>query len=269
MTLRITQVDAFTDRPFGGNPAAVVLLLEPRAAEWMQALAQEMNLSETAFLVSRGDSYDLRWFTPTIEVDLCGHATLASAHVLWEDGVLDPDEPARFHTRSGLLVARRRGHWIYIDLPAKQEQPAEAPPELIEALGVLPIYVGRNQFDYVVEVESEAIVRNIQPDFAALKSVGARGIMVTSSATTAPYDFVSRFFAPGSGIDEDPVTGSAHCCLGPFWGTRMGKDQLLAYQASPRGGVVQVENQGDRVVLGGQAVTVFAGELAGQVTAAT
>jgi len=269
MTLRITQVDAFTNRPFGGNPAAVVLLPEPRSAEWMQALAQEMNLSETAFLVARDDGYDLRWFTPTVEVDLCGHATLAGAHVLWQDGVLSPEAPARFHTLSGLLVARRRGDWIDIDLPAKQEQPASAPPELIKALGVTPIYVGRNQFDYLVEVESEAIIRNLQPDFAALKQLGVRGIMVTSRATTAPFDFVSRFFAPGSGIDEDPVTGSAHCCLGPFWGTRMGKDRLLAYQASPRGGVVQVVNRGDRVVLGGQAVTVFVGELADQVTAAT
>jgi len=269
MTLRITQVDAFTDHPFGGNPAAVVLLSAPRSAEWMQALAQEMNLSETAFLQARDDGYDLRWFTPTIEVDLCGHATLASAHVLWEAGVLGPEAPARFHTRSGELVARRRGNWIDIDLPAKREQPAEAPPELIEALGVIPIYVGRNEFDYLVEVESEAIVRNVQPGFAALKRIGVRGIMVTSRATTAPYDFVSRFFAPGSGIDEDPVTDSAHCCLGPFWGARMGKDRLLAYQASPRGGVVQVENQGDRVVLGGQAVTVFVGELADLVMAAS
>jgi len=268
MALRITQVDAFTSRPFRGNPAAVVVLPEARSAQWMQALAQEMNLSETAFLVARDDGHDLRWFTPTVEVDLCGHATLASAHVLWEDGLLRSGETARFHTRSGLLMARHQEDWIYIDLPANEAQPSEAPPELIEALDVTPIYVGRNRFDYLVEVESEAIVRDLQPDFAALKQIGVRGIIVTSRATTAPYDFVSRFFAPGSGIDEDPVTGSAHSCLGPFWGPRIGKERLLAYQASPRGGVIKVENQGERVVLGGQAVTVFVGELADHVTAA-
>ena len=227
----------------------------------MQAVALEMNLSETAFLVKQADGYDLRWFTPAVEVDLCGHATLASAHVLWEMGQLRPEEQARFHTRSGLLMAARSGVWIELDFPATLEEPAPAPPGLAEALGVSPIYVGKNRFDYLVEVESEAVVRGLQPNFAALKTLGVRGIIVTSRASSPPYDFVSRFFAPGSGIDEDPATGSAHCCLGPFWSNRLGKQEFVAYQASPRGGEVRVRLDGDRVILGGQAVTVLRGEL--------
>ena len=261
MSLQIVQVDAFTARPFAGNPAAVCLLPEERPAGWMQAVAHEMNLSETAFLVKQADGYSLRWFTPTVEVDLCGHATLASAHVLWEWGELRPEQEARFHTRSGLLTAVRRGDWIELDFPAKPERPAEAPPDLLAALGVEPVYVGRSQFDYLIELGDEHIVRRLQPNFSLLAALGARGVIVTSRATDGPYDFVSRFFAPGLGIDEDPVTGSAHCCLGPFWSERLGKTQLLAYQASARGGVIQVRVEGERVKLGGQAVTVLRGEL--------
>ncbi|HSH83450.1 MAG TPA: PhzF family phenazine biosynthesis protein [Herpetosiphonaceae bacterium] len=263
MVLRITQIDAFTDTPFAGNPAAVCLLPRPYSAQWMQALAREMNLSETAFLVEQADGYDLRWFTPAVEVDLCGHATLASAHFLWEAGVLRSEEQARFHTRSGLLTADRRGDWIELDFPSKLEEPVPAPPGLVEALGVEPVYVGRNEFDYLVELDSEGRVRGLRPDFAALAALGVRGIIATSRAA-APYDFVSRFFAPGSGIDEDPVTGSAHCCLGPFWSTRLHKQEFLAFQASPRGGIVRVRLQGDRVILGGQAVTILSGELTEQ-----
>jgi len=255
------QVDAFTSRAFAGNPAAVCLLPEPRDEPWMAAVAREMNLSETAFLHAAGDGYNLRWFTPAVEVDLCGHATLASAHVLWESGRLKPEAPARFHTRSGLLTADRQEDWIELDFPAKPEQPAAPPPNLTTALGVKPKYVGRNQFDYIVEVDSEPIVCAMKPDFPALRQIPVRGVIVTSRSESAEYDFVSRFFAPGSGIDEDPVTGSAHCCLGPFWSTRLNKTELVAYQASARGGVVRVRCNGSRVKLGGQAITVLRGEL--------
>ena len=262
MGLTITQVDAFTDRPFAGNPAAVCVLPAAVDAEWMQAVAREMNLSETAFLVWREDGYDLRWFTPAVEVDLCGHATLAGAHVLWEEGYLPPDQPARFWTRSGLLTAERHGAWIEMDFPAKPQEPAQASPGLAEALGATPLYVGRNQFDYVVEVTSETVLRALKPDLTALRALPVRGISVTSRADTAGYDFISRFFAPAAGIDEDPVTGSAHCCLGPLWAERLGRQELVAYQASARGGVVRVRVGDGRVYLGGQAVTVLRGELA-------
>lgn len=261
MGIPIIQADAFTDRPFGGNPAAVCLLPEPREASWMQDVAREMNLSETAFLHPEADGYRLRWFTPAVEVDLCGHATLASAHVLWEAGRLRPDQPARFATRSGPLTAWRQGEWIEMDFPAKPPEPAAAPPGLAAALGITPRAVARNQFDYLVEVDSEEVLKALRPDFRQLRAIAARGIIVTSRAASAPYDFVSRFFAPAAGIDEDPVTGSAHCCLGPFWQKQLGRDEFLAYQASARGGVVRVRVAGDRVRLGGQAVTVLRGEL--------
>jgi PhzF family phenazine biosynthesis protein len=263
MGLAIFQVDAFTDKPFAGNPAAVCILPEPREARWMQSVAAEMNLSETAFLLKETDGFNLRWFTPTTEVDLCGHATLASAHVLWEAGYLKPDQQARFWTRSGLLTAEREGDWMELDFPAEPENPATSPSGLARALGVAPRYVGKNRFDYLVEMDSEETVRNVKPDFGLLAEIPARGVIVTSRAITPGFDFVSRFFAPRAGINEDPVTGSAHCCLGPFWSTRLGKSEFLAYQASARGGVVRVRMGGQRVHLGGQAVTVLRGELTG------
>ena len=216
MGSRIYQVDAFTDKAFAGNPAAVCILAEPREDAWMQDMAREMNLSETAFLRRQEDGFSLRWFTPAVEVALCGHATLASAHILWETGLVSPDEPARFHTLSGLLTAERKGDWIELNFPATPDQPATAPPRLEEALGLTPKYTGKSKFDYLFEVETEDSVRNLKPDFTLLKTMQVRGVMVTSRAASSGYDFVSRFFAPGSGIDEDPVTGSAHCCLGPF-----------------------------------------------------
>jgi predicted PhzF superfamily epimerase YddE/YHI9 len=258
--LSIIQVDAFTDTPFAGNPAAVCLLPAARDARWMQAVAREMNLSETAFLEARDDGYLLRWFTPVAEVDLCGHATLASAHVLWEDNRLGPRDEARFHTRSGLLTARRTGAWIEIDLPAQPPAPAAAPPGLLDALGAPASRVGRSRFDYLVELETEERLRALAPDYAALARVDARGVIVTTRAA-APFDFVSRFFAPRVGVNEDPVTGSAHCTLAPYWSHQLGRTELMAYQASPRGGVVRAALRGDRVVLGGQAVTVLRGEL--------
>ena len=228
----------------------------------MQDMAREMNLSETAFLRRQEDGFSLRWFTPAVEVALCGHATLASAHILWETGLVSPDEPARFHTLSGLLTAERKGDWIELNFPATPDQPATAPPRLGEALGLTPKYVGKSKFDYLLEVETETIVRNLKPDFGLLREMQVRGVMVTSRATLPEYDFVSRFFAPGSGIDEDPVTGSAHCCLGPFWSRRLGKNELVAYQASKRGGTVRVRVSGERVYLSGQAITILRGELA-------
>lgn len=262
MQLKITQVDAFTNKPFAGNPAAVCILQEPRDATWMQLVAREMNLSETAFLVRQADGYDLRWFTPAVEVDLCGHATLASAHVLWEEGHLKPSEQARFHTRSGLLTADKRGDWIEMDFPATPEESAPSPPQLAEVLGASPRYVGKNVFDYFVELESEEVVRNLRPDFSGIEKLPVRGVIVTAISNSGEYDFVSRFFGPQTGVAEDPVTGSAHCCLGPFWGKKLKKNQLVGYQASARGGVVRLRLGGNRVYLQGQAVTVLRGELA-------
>ncbi|MBS1252138.1 MAG: putative isomerase YddE [Anaerolineales bacterium] len=259
MGLEIFQVDAFTDTPFSGNPAAVCVLSAPADEVWMQNVALEMNLSETAFLQRRDDGFNLRWFTPAVEVDLCGHATLASAHILWEQGYLSEGEVARFHTLSGLLTADRKGEWIELNFPAEPEEPVAAPDDLAEALGATPKYVGKNRLDYVVEVDSEETVRDLAPDFGRLLALSDRGFIVTSRAGTSEYDFVSRFFAPAVGINEDPVTGSAHCCLGPFWAGRLGKDELQAYQASARGGDVRVRVSGDRVYLGGQAVTVLGG----------
>jgi len=262
MPVRIIQVDAFTNRPFAGNPAAVCVLPAPAPEEWMRHVAREMNLSETAFLVPRDGGFDLRWFTPAVEVGLCGHATVASAHVLWEDGHLPPGQQARFHTRSGLLLADRRGDWIELDFPAKLVAAAEAPAELLPALGVTrAAFVGKNVFDYLVEVDSEATLRALAPDHSALRKVPVRGVIVTAPSANAEFDFVSRFFAPGSGVDEDPVTGSSHCALAPYWGERLGKTSMTAFQASARGGVVRVRLAGDRVILGGQAVTVMTAEL--------
>jgi PhzF family phenazine biosynthesis protein len=220
-----------------------------------------MNLAETAFLVPRRDGYDLRWFTPTVEVDLCGHATLASAHVLWEEGHLQPSAQARFHTKSGLLTADRREPWIELDFPATPAKPAEAPPGLNEALGAKARFVGLSKFDYLVELEDEAAVRTLDPDLGAIARVPARGVIATARADKGKYDFVSRFFAPQSGVPEDPVTGSAHCALAPYWSGKLGKKELMAYQASARGGELQLRLEGDRVVLGGQAVTVLRCEL--------
>ena len=264
MSQRIYVVDAFTDRAFAGNPAAVCVLTGRRDDAWRRDVAREMNLSETAFLEKRGDgSYTLRWFTPAVEIDLCGHATLAGAHILWETGELAASEPARFHTRSGALSAIKKGQWIEMDFPAEPEKPAEAPPELLEALGVTPVYTGRNRFDYLVEVDGEQTVRNLSPDMTRLKKVDMRGVIVTSRSRSAGFDFVSRFFAPAVGVDEDPVTGSSHCCLGPYWGAKLGKSSLSAFQASARGGILRVGLRGDRVLIGGQAVTVLRAELVG------
>ena len=257
--MKLFQIDAFTSEAFRGNPAAVCLLDRERDASWMQNVAAEMNLSETAFLLPIDDGYSLRWFTPAVEVALCGHATLASAHALWEEHGL---ASARFHTKSGVLTAERDGNLIELDFPATREERVDAPEGLLESLGISdPVYVGKNKFDFLVEVASEDIVRKLDPDHAQLRRIPVRGVIVTSRATMDGVDFVSRFFAPGSGVDEDPVTGSAHCCLTPYWSAKLDKETMTAYQASQRGGFVYVQLAGDRVKLRGHAVTVFRGEL--------
>lgn len=261
MEIPIAQVDAFTDTPFRGNPAGVCVLETPRTAQWMQSVAAEMNVAETAFLEPGADGFGLRWFTPLVEIDLCGHATIASAHVLWETGRLPESAPARFHTRSGLLTADRRGAWIELDFPATPAVATEAPAAMAPALGVTPKWIGRSRFDYLVEVDSEETVRRMAPNLKELAAVETRGVIVTAPSASRAYDFVSRFFAPRVGIDEDPVTGSSHCCLGPYWAARLGKREMTAYQASTRGGVVRVRIDGERIRLGGQAVTVLRGVL--------
>ncbi len=262
MSVPLIQVDAFTSEAFRGNPAAVCLLATPAAEIWMQNVAAEMNLAETAFIVAKGDAFRLRWFTPTVEVDLCGHATLAAAHALWQTGRLDRSLPARFDTKSGRLTATLVGDWIELDFPGTPAKSITAPDGMLDALGVTTaLYVGLSPFDYLVEVADEDVLRQLTPDFARLRSLRTRGVIVTSRASAADVDFVSRFFAPGSGIDEDPVTGSAHCCLAPYWSTKLGKTEFIAHQLSARGGVLRLRLEGDRVKLLGQAVTVFRGEL--------
>jgi PhzF family phenazine biosynthesis protein len=258
MSQPFVVVDAFTDRAFSGNPGAICLMKGPAAEPWMQAVAAEMNLSETAFLYPEGDAYRLRWFTPTREISLCGHGTLAAAHVLWESARL---EETRFETRSGRLTARRDGGLITLDFPARPVEAVAAPAGLAAALGAEPVRVGRFEREYVVELPSPAAVRAVAPDFRALAALPLRTVTVTAAGDAAPYDIVSRFFAPGSGIPEDPVTGSAHCALGPFWAARLGKSDLLAHQASARGGTLRVSTRGERVLLAGQAVTVSRGEI--------
>jgi PhzF family phenazine biosynthesis protein len=259
--LSITVVDAFTDKPFSGNPAAVCVLPEERDRTWMQHVAREMNLAETAFLLLRPDHVALRWFTPLAEVDLCGHATIASAHAMWENHVLPAGKPIRFRTRSGELHAERDGEWIALDFPALPSQRADLPPGLADALGARPKAVSKYKFDYLIELDSEAAVRDLKPDLGVIAQLPVRGVVVTAVATTPGFDFVSRFFAPAVGVPEDPVTGSAHCALAPYWAGKLGKTEFLAYQASARGGIVKVAVKGDRVALCGKAVTVLRAEL--------
>lgn len=259
--LTCLQIDAFTNRAFTGNPAAVCLLAERRDSRWMQAVAAEMNLSETAFVRPADDHFELRWFTPIVEVELCGHATLAAAHALWQEQLVSVQDPIRFQTKSGVLTCLLRGDFIELDFPAIPARPAEAEDALCESLGIEPSLVGSSTYDRLVLVDSEDTLRSIRPDFARLREIPMRGVAVTSPSNAPEFDFVSRYFAPAAGVDEDPVTGSAHCCLGPFWSERLNKTVMTAFQASSRGGVVHVRVAGDRVILGGQAVTVLRGTL--------
>jgi PhzF family phenazine biosynthesis protein len=261
MKIPLYTVDAFTDKPFSGNPAAVCILDNPLEESLMKKIAFEMNLSETAFLHKENDGYGLRWFTPAVEVDLCGHATLASSHILWESDRLKSNEAANFHTRSGLLTAVRNHDAIELNFPLIEESEIKPLPELEKALGAKPIYTGMTKWNYIVEFDSEDTVRSLNPDFDLLQSLPAWGTIVTAKASIHGYDFVSRFFAPEKGIKEDPVTGSAHCVLGPFWQKRLNKNVFKAYQVSQRGGTVGVKVENSRVHLSGKAVTVLSGEI--------
>ena len=260
--IRYFVVDAFTDRPFSGNPAAVVPLDQWRDDSWLQNVAMEMNLSETAFLVPNEQGYDLRWFTPKVEVDLCGHATIASALVLAHLGKLADGEDVAFSTRSGVLKASREGSRIQLDFPILTEEahrPADRPSHVTERDGP-PCRA--EQVRLLIEVESEGVLRGIVPDFKGLAAVDCRGVIVTARSDDPRFDFVSRFFAPALGVDEDPVCGSAHCCLASYWGERLGKARMVGFQASPRGGIVHVEVRGERVMLGGEGVIFAIGEFA-------
>lgn len=261
--LPLQIVDAFADRPFSGNPAAVCYLPQPAPAQWMQQIAAEMNLSETAFLLREGEEFRLRWFTPLTEVPLCGHATLASAHVLWSEGHLPEDQPARFKTLSGPLVAEKRGELIQLDFPRRPLAPLSEPPlaELAAALQSPPQAVWQTDDDWIVLFESERAVREMQPDFGRISQLAARGLMVTAAGGSTGFDFISRFFVPKLGINEDPVTGSAHCSLAPFWAERLGKQQFRAWQASQRGGSLEVQLTGERILLLGRALTTLRGQL--------
>ncbi len=261
--VRILQVDAFSNRAFGGNPAAVCLLDREASADWMQSVAAEMNLSETAFLLPRGDAFGLRWFTPSTEVPLCGHATLASAHAIWDEG--GRQDSLVFATLSGDLKAVKEGDWIRLDLPEKRPEPGPLPAAIEASLGVSVSHHTQSSGFHLVELESEASITALTPDLQALAPLGEVGVIATSRGT-GEYDFISRVFAPGLGIDEDPVTGAAHCMLAPYWAERLGRREMTGFQASARGGVVRVRSAGGdvapgRVHLLGKAVTTLRGAL--------
>jgi PhzF family phenazine biosynthesis protein len=257
----IYQVDAFTDQPFQGNPAAVVILEKTQPAQWMQLVAREMNLSETAFVYRQENGYKLQWFTPRTEIELCGHATLATAHVLWESGRETPEARIRFSTRSGWLSAEKKQGIIELDFPAAGSKTGDLTEELIAAIGSVPESVHISGEKWLLEYPDEADIVNMKPDFGKLIKFSGRGLIVTSRSERPGIDFVSRYFAPWVGVNEDPVTGSAHCILGPYWGEKLGKNHLMGRQLSARGGTVHVRLSGERVYIGGQAVTIFHGEM--------
>lgn len=258
---RLLQIDAFADTPFTGNPAAVVILDRDRDDGWMQRVAAEMNLSETAFLVPDGEDWAIRWFTPTTEVALCGHATLASFHALRTEGRVS--DAVTFSSASGPLTARALGDQVELDFPVTPTEACDEPEGLLDALGLADArYIGRSRHDVLVEVAERKELSDLHPDFRALSAVEARGVIVTAIGDEGEeVDFVSRFFAPRAGVDEDPVTGSAHCALAPYWTDKLGARPLRARQLSQRSGRLEVELRGDRVALRGRAVTVLAGEL--------
>jgi PhzF family phenazine biosynthesis protein len=259
--MELMIINTFTDQPFKGNPAAVCLLSGVKDSEWMQRIAKEVNLPVTAFIHLHNDEWQLRWFTPSIEIPICGHGTLASSFFLWEKGYVPRNEAIVYQTKSGLLTAKFVDGMVQLEFPSLMEQETAAPDLLIKALGVVPTYVGQNKWDYLVEVQSEEIVRNLKPDIDLIAQLPTRGVIVTSRSNLNEYDFVSRFFSPAQGLDEDYVTGSAHCCLGPYWESKLDKNICIAYQASERGGLVKVEVAEDTVKLSGHAVTIFEGNL--------
>jgi PhzF family phenazine biosynthesis protein len=261
INIPVFQVDAFTDQPFIGNPAAVCLLMEEKSDEWMLNVAREMNCSETAFLLNKEEGISLRWFSPKAEVGLCGHATLASAHVLWEKGIIPRNVEILFFTKGGLLTAQYKEGWIELNFPAIEEKKVFPSEILLDALKVPVLYVGKSKYDYLVEIETEEILKDMNPDFETLKIAVPRGVIVTCQSDRPEFDFISRFFVPSLGINEDPVTGSAHCVLGPYWQKKLNKSELIAYQASERGGVIKVKIEDDRVYISGKAVTITDGVL--------
>ena len=265
MKLKIYTVDAFADKPFTGNPAAVCITEKPLEEELMKNISFEMNLSETAFLVKSGiNEFKLRWFTPTAEVDLCGHATLASSHILFTNGYCDANSPVNFHTKSGVLTVNSCGNDTYeMDFPSItiEKDETENLKQLEDALGVKSVYVGMTKWNYLAELENEEAVRSVQPDFDMLEKLPGWGTIITAKADMKGYDFVSRFFAPEKGVKEDPVTGSAHCALGPYWQKKLSKNEFNAYQASQRGGTVGVKVEGERVFLSGKAIMILTAEM--------
>ena len=235
-----------------GNPAAVCILEEEIPDRAKQKIASEVNLSETAFLLEKDGAFELRWFTPETEVDLCGHATLASAHIIFTLGIIPATEDAVFSTKSGILTARRKNDLIEMDFPSEEPWEVKMPEDLLMATSSAPLYVGRNRFDYIALYESEETIRSAVPKLGHVRKLDSRGLIITSVSSSHRYDFVSRFFAPNAGIEEDPVTGSAHCCLCPFWSRRLGKKELTGYQASERGGLVHTRLLEKRSLLVGE-----------------
>lgn len=259
-SIRCWTVDAFTNRPFGGNPAAVCWLETEKDTGWMQAVAAEMNLSETAFVRRLPDGHELRWFTPSMEVDLCGHATLATAHALWSNDLATSDS-LHFQTRSGILACRQVNDMIELDFPSTPPTSIPVSEPLSESLGVPIVEAGQSRFYQMAVLGSAAAVRKCQPDFQKMTQIPTLGVIITAASDDDQFDLISRFFAPAMGVDEDPVCGSAHCCLAPYWAARLSKSDLKAYQASARGGVLHLSLRGDRVALRGHAVTIWRGEL--------
>ena len=259
--MELYNVNTFTEQAFRGNPAAVCILQEEKEEEWMQQIAKETNLPVTAFIHRIQNNYVLRWFTPTTEIPICGHGTLASAYIIWKKGYQEADKQISFHTKSGVLTSQLKGDWVQLEFPAIPEKKIIAPDLLIRALGVNLKYVGENKLDYLVEVDSEEIVRSLKPNIQSIAQLPVRGVIVTSRSNTSEYDFVSRFFSPAQGLNEDYVTGSAHCCLGTYWKRKLQKSEFTAFQASNRGGMLKVNVLDDTVFLSGKAVTIFEGNL--------
>lgn len=259
--MKIFQVDSFTSEPFKGNPAAVCILKEEKDDNWMQNVAKEMNLSETAFIYKYRDGYNLKWFTPACEIDLCGHATLATAHILWEAKYEEKESEIKFYSNSGLLIAKSVSGMIRLDFPLLDITKEEVPVELIDALKIKPTFTGTSGPNFFIEVETEKEVYSLMPDFNSIAKLDKQGVIVTSKSNNNTYDIISRYFAPKEEINEDPVTGSAHCSLANYWMKKLNKNYIKAYQASERGGRIDVEINGDRVYLYGNAITIFRGEL--------
>jgi PhzF family phenazine biosynthesis protein len=262
MGIPLYQVDAFTSEPFRGNPAGICLLESDASDDWMQAVAAEMNLSETAFLVKRDDAWHIRYFTPEVEIPLCGHTTVASAHVLWSEGIVADSQPVHFSAKGGEFIGTREDGRITIDFPAHTCDEAQPPVGLSDAIGATPASAHRiREGGWLIEFESEQTVATLSPDLLRLRSIKPGGLIATAQSSTRARDFVSRFFAPDIGIDEDPVTGVAHLALGPYWAKRLGKTEMTAVQLSRRTGTLRVRVADDRVYIMADAATVFRAEL--------